>query len=287
MKLGAKFDPVKDQMELLYDGWGGKFVAVANTPDFTTNIRTFDFREPIPISNMVPDVYYTPNYTASTEVVEEIRELVIILDKGQTAYLHLVLKAPDFETSSEIVSVDVSGKGVGGQKDFEVTTLFLELLFPNIEYVGNMEFSGGSESGDSIAKVGEMVTIQVKVHNTGDIPAEDVDIRLYIDGVEKNTRTLRSIRNATDDVKSVVFTWVAESGEHKIKVVIDPDNNIIEVQGGEGDNNVLSKTVNVRGSFFVNEVISNNPIVSAVLIILLAIILLVAIALLMKMRKKN
>jgi len=284
LKLGAKFDPVKDQMELLYDGWGGKFVAVANTNDFTTNIRTFDFREPVPISNMVPDVYYTPNYTASSDVVEEIRELVLILDKGQTAYVHLVLKAPYFETSSEIVSVDVSGKGVGGQKDFEVTTLYLELLFPDMKFVDKMVLSGGSGSRNTVARVGEMVTIQVKVHNTGDIPAEDVDIRLYIDGVEKSTRTLKVLKNDSDDIKTVVFTWVAEAGEHKIKVVIDPDNDVIEVQGGEEDDNVLAKTVRVRGSSIVNDVIGDDPIVNVVLILIFAVVIIVGIALLMKKR---
>ena len=109
---------------------------------------------------------------------------------------------------------------------------------------------------------------------------------LYVDGVEKNTRTLKAIRNTSEDVKSVVFTWVAEPGEHRIKVVIDPDNNIIEVQGGEGDNNVLTKTVKVRGSIFINEIMSSNPALSAVLIILMAVVLLVGTALLIKARRR-
>jgi subtilase family serine protease len=196
----------------------------------------------------------------------------------------LVLKAPDFETSSEIVSVDVSGKGVGGQKDFEVTTLFLELLFPDMKFDDKMLLSGGSRSRNAVARVGEMVTIQVKVHNTGDIPAEDVDIRLYIDGVEKSTRTLKVLKNDSDDIKSVVFTWVAEAGEHQLKVIIDPDNDIIEVQGGEGDDNVLTRTVRVRGSSIVNDVIGDDPIVNVVLILIFAMVIIVGIALLMKKR---
>jgi hypothetical protein len=292
LRLGSQYDEVRDSMDILHDAWEGKFVAVANTPDFTTNIRPYDFRDPIPISNLMADVYYTPNFTAAAAAgsdIDEIREITIVLDKGQTSWVHLSLRASRFESESDDVKVDVAGRGVGGPKDWNKTTLHLTVLFPDIEFVGEIEFSGGNGGSGYIAQVGEVVTIIVKVKNTGDIPAENVDVRLKIDNVEKKTSTLRAIKNSSvygDDVKTVIFTWVAESGEHKVKVEIDPENTIIESPGGELDNNVIEKTVDVQGSFLVKELVNDYPMVSTMLILLLAIVVLVGAALLLKTNKK-
>jgi uncharacterized repeat protein (TIGR01451 family) len=295
MRLGAEFDHTNDAMSVLYDGWEGKFVAVANTPDFTTNIRPFDFREPMVISNLVSDVYYTPNFTAAAASgtnLDEIREIVIVLDKGQTAWVHLTLKAPAFEVGEASgTGIEVSGSGIG-PKDYDVTHLTLFVLFPDLEFVGKTEFSGGT-SDNYDAKVGDVLTIIVRLVNSGDIPAENVDVQLLIDGVEKKTSTLRTVKNDTEeeDIKTVIFSWVAEAGEHDVKVVIDPNNNVIEshdqfTRGGEGNNNELKARVNVEGSFVIKELVNDYPIVSTMLIILLAIVILVGAALLLKGNKK-
>lgn len=293
LKLGARYDHTNDAMDVLYDGWEGKFVAVANTPDFTTNVRPYDFREPIVISNLRSDVYYTPNYTAAAESgidLSEIRELDLVLDKGQTAWVHLTLKAPAFDSGQSSQStIEVAGKGIG-PADYDVARIILTVLTPDLEFVGGIEFSGGtSDSAD--AMVGDVLTIMVKVTNSGDIPAENVDVQLLIDGVEKKVSTLRSIKNDTDDVKTVIFSWVAEAGEHEVRVEIDPENTIIEshdqfTRGGEGDNNYVKTTVDVEGSFVVKELVNDYPIVSTMLIILLAIVVLVGVALLLKGGKK-
>jgi uncharacterized membrane protein len=293
MRLGAQYDHTNDAMDVLYDGWEGKFVAVANTPDFTTNIRPYDFREPIVISNLQSDVYYTPNFTAAAATgtnLDEIREIVIVLDKGQTAWVHLTLKAPAFEVGEPSgTGIEVSGSGIG-PKDYDVTHITLFVLFPDLEFVGKAEFSGGT-SDNYDAKVGDVLTIIVRLVNSGDIPAENVDVQLLIDGVEKKTSTLRTVKNDTSDVKTVIFSWVAEAGEHDIKVVIDPNNNVIEshdqfTRGGEGNNNELKARVDVEGSFVVKELVNDYPIFSTLLIILLAIVVLVGAALLLKGSKK-
>jgi archaellum component FlaG (FlaF/FlaG flagellin family) len=298
LRLGKEYDEVRDSMEVLYDGWEGKFVAVANTPDFTTNIRPFDFREPIPISNLVADVYYTPNFTAaavSGSNIDEIREITLVLDKGQTAWVHLSLKVPRFEVQSQTATeVSVAGRGEGGPTDWNETIIRLEVLFPDLVFVKDekgraIEFSGGTaDAGDFHAVVGDVLTIIVKIKNTGDIPAENVDVQLLIDGEEKKVSTLRSVKdgdNETDE-KTVIFSWVAEAGEHKVKVVLDPDNTVVEAPGGEGDSNVVSRTVKVQGNFVVKELVNENPIISTMLIILLAIVILVGAALLLKTSKK-
>ncbi|MGA1866486.1 MAG: CARDB domain-containing protein [Thermoplasmatota archaeon] len=293
MRLGAQYDHTNDAMGVLYDGWEGKFVAVANTPDFTTNILPYDFREPIVIRNTEWDTYYTPNFTAAAASgtnLDEIREIVLVLDMGQTAWVHLNLKAPAFEVGEPSgTGIEVAGSGIG-PKDYDLTHLTLFVLFPDLEFVGKVEFSGGT-SDNYDAKVGDVLTIIVRLMNSGDIPAENVDVQLLIDGVDKKTSTLRTVKNDTEDVKTVIFSWVAEAGEHNIKVVIDPNNNIIEshdqfTRGGEGNNNELKARVDVEGSFVVKELVNDYPVVSTMLIILLAIVILVGAALLLKGSKK-
>jgi len=297
VRLGKLYDPIRDSMDVLYDGWEGKFVAVANTPDFTTNIRPYDFREPIPISNLVADVYYTPNFTAAAIAgtnIDEIRDITLVLDKGQTAWLHLTLKAPRFEvSSSSTTDIDVAARGEGGPTDWNKTTLKLEVLFPDLVFVKNdkgraIEFSGGSASGGYHATEGDVLTIIVKIKNTGDIPAEDVDVLLQIDGEDKKISTLRSVKNGDNetDEKTVIFSWIAEAGEHKVKVILDPEDKVVELPSGEGDSNSVSRTVKVQGNFLVKEWVNDYPIVSTLLIIILAIIILVGAALLLKSSKK-
>jgi hypothetical protein len=297
LRLGKQYDPVRDQMEVLYDGWEGKFVAIANTPDFTTNIRPFDFTNEIPISNLVADVYYTPNFTAaavSGSNLNEIRDITLVLDKGQTAWVHLTLKAPRFEVqSSATTDISVAGRGEGGPNDWNETIIKLEVLFPDLVFVKDekgraVEFSGGNADSGYHATVGDVLTIIVKIKNVGDIPAENVDVQLKIDGEEKKVSTLRSVRNGDNetDEKTVIFSWVAEAGDHKVEVILDPENTVVEAPGGEGDSNSVSRTVKVQGSFVVKELVNNNPIISTMLIILLAIVALVGAALLLKTTKR-
>jgi subtilase family serine protease len=114
----------------------------------------------------------------------------------------------------------------------------------DLVFVGSIEISGGS--GEKAIE-GDVLTIIVRLINTGDIPAENVDVQLLIDGVEKKTSTLRSVKNDTDDVKTVIFSWVAEAGDHLLEVEIDPENSLIETNDqftGE-NNNLISKEITI------------------------------------------
>ncbi len=291
LKVGQEYDPITDAMMSLYDGWEGKFVAVANTPDFTQNIRTYNFHDPIPVSNIGLDLYYTPNYTTTDGgAVEEVREIKLVLDKGMVAWVHLVLKAPPNEIGEKVNPVVISGRGLGGPNDWETVTFNVTVLFPDLEFVGEVEFSGGTSSRGSDATVGDVLTIIVKVKNSGDIPAENVDVQLVIDGVEKKTTTLRTVKNESGDEKTVIFSWVAEAGEHEVKIVIDPDNTVIEsrdetAHGGSGNNNEIKRTVDVAGGNLIVAVVNDYPVVSTLLIMLLLVVILVGVAILLKSKK--
>jgi hypothetical protein len=271
-------------MTVLDDGWTGKFIAISNTPDFTRHIMPYDMEEPLVISNMVSDIYYTPDYTHTG--VREIREVNIVLDMGNTAWIHIAVKAPDFQKQDdEGTPMVTSARGMGS-----VDTVRLEMmtLFPDLSFTDVIDLSS---SGKKV-RDGDPVTIIVKLENKGDISAQNVDVQLLVDGKEKKISTLRSVKNDGSDVKTVIFTWVAEPGRHEIQVVIDPENNVIESRdqfshGGEGDNNRMSTVVDVEGSFIIKELVNDHPVVSTLLILLLSIAILLGIAYLIQGRKKQ
>jgi uncharacterized membrane protein len=295
LSLGRQYDDIRDSMGALYEGWVGKFVAVSNTPDFTVNIKQKDFQSPIVISNLVADVYYTPDRdiaNATGTSLDEIREINIGLDMGMTAWVHLVMKAPSDEVNDlrQATSIEVAGVG-DGPEDFEVVQFSLTVLSPDLAFHKHDNDKYVQLSGDKEA--GSVLTIVVKITNLGDIDAENVDVQLLVDGVEKKTQTLRAVKteeNNTLDVKTVIFSWVAEAGEHEITLVIDPDNTVIEsadqfIHQGANNNNEISVKVDVSGRNIVKEAASEYPIISTLLIILLAIIALVAAALVLKKKE--
>jgi uncharacterized membrane protein len=290
LRLGTKYDEVRDTMDSLADDWEGKFVAVSNTPDFTTNIRPIDFRAPVGISNIGADVYYIPDRDIANRTgtdLKNINTITIVLDKGNTAWVHLTLKAPRDEIvdSARETPVQVSGRGIGIE-DWSVVKINLTILFPDLTFLGKIEISGG----DGGYRSGDVLTIIVKVINVGDIAAENVDVRLIVDKQDKKTQTLRTVKNETDDVKTVIFTWVAEAGSHEIVVELDPENTIIESKdqvafNGAQNNNEVKKTVDVSGTDIFKAAVSDNPIISTLLIILIAIAILVGAALYLKYKK--
>jgi len=290
LRIGSSFDASSGILEILHDGWVGKFVAVSNTPDFTTNVEPLNFLEPIVVNDGVADVYYTPDHGSGSGPgfdIDEIREIRLILDKGRSAWVHVVLMPPAYEVSDQKgTPVVLAASGIG-EEDSAVVSLTIYTMFPDLMFAGNMEIS---PTGSSIRE-GDPMTIMVKVINTGDISAENVDVQLLVDGKEKKVSTLRSLRNDSEDIKTVVFTWIAETGSHDIEIVIDPENTVIEshdqfAMGGEGDNNKVRTTIEVDGSFIIKQLVNDHPMVSTLLIMLLGIIALLGGAFLLKRRKE-
>ncbi len=124
---------------------------------------------------------------------------------------------------------------------------------PDIRFEGGIEIVGSTSGGSFDGTPGDVLTIIVKVVNDGSAPAENVDVRLLVDGVKKKVSTLRTIKNDTDDVKTVIFSWVAEAGTHNLTIEIDPENSVIEPndQFAGVNDNVLSRNVTIEGTSII------------------------------------
>ncbi|MFA5771891.1 MAG: CARDB domain-containing protein [Thermoplasmata archaeon] len=89
---------------------------------------------------------------------------------------------------------------------------------------------------------GDVVKINATISNVGNMNTTNVTVKFYVDDKELAVGTVISSLPANSSV--VVGTeWTAEAGEHKIKVVVDPDNTTAEANNG---NNEKEKTITVE-----------------------------------------
>jgi len=291
LSIDADTDGTDGTVRDLLEGWEGTFFAVSNTPGLPLNIRLVDLREPIYVPGDGPDIYLTSsirNLSGAPNV--DHHELYLLLDGGCSAYVHLRVRAPSEGTEHGIFDIIVSGQGMGGSKDRDSATLRFELIFPNIQFYGGIMVSGGTASRGRIAKEGELLTIQVNIRNTGPISVEDVDIALFIDGEHKMTRTLKTLDSdsgGAEDLRTVAFSWVAAEGRHRIKVVIDPEDRTIESELGEGQDNLLKRTVTVKGRSSILGGMNDSPVMSMVLFALLIVLSFTFFMMIMKLRKRG
>ncbi|MEW5761193.1 MAG: CARDB domain-containing protein, partial [Candidatus Thermoplasmatota archaeon] len=85
-----------------------------------------------------------------------------------------------------------------------------------------------------------MYPFEAEVRNIGAVTVENVSVSIYQDGKIKDTILIGKIPPGGSG--KAVFTWLGASGTHKLKFVVDHDNNIMERDEG---NNFLEKKVSV------------------------------------------
>ena len=81
-------------------------------------------------------------------------------------------------------------------------------------------------------------TITTVVENEGLEAATDIVVTLMADSTVVDTRTIALLAAAAEE--TVSFSWTPEIGDYTLKVMVDPDNAILETDEG---NNELTKAV--------------------------------------------
>jgi hypothetical protein len=95
-------------------------------------------------------------------------------------------------------------------------------------------------------KDGDLAEINITVHNDGRVNASDVKVLLMLDGEELANGTIEKI--VVNETASLSFNWTAETGEHDIQVLVDPQNSTSELD--ETNNNAsINVDVEFVGAF--------------------------------------
>lgn len=230
-------DMVNISIEGLDDKWSAWFGAVANTPDYTRNVRYTNFDEVMTVSNQGADINYLPN--SST-----VKKMTLILPTKQTAWVTVYVQAPDDALEDTKKTVSVKGESSGGTKDDRSdnkASLDLKVLYADLAIDGRIELTAGDSSIDD----GDLTTISVNIRNVGDIEAVNVIVVLKVDGKEVKRAVVKRV--LVDKSQLITFSWKADSGAERITVEIDPENTVKETndQFNGINNNVKSRDVSI------------------------------------------
>jgi uncharacterized membrane protein len=272
-------DRMNISIEGLDDKWSAWFGAVANTPDYTRNVKYIDFDEELTISNLGADINYLPN--SST-----VKKMTLYLPTKQTAWVTVYIQAPTDALQDSKQTISVKGESAGGTKDDQSdnkASIDLTVLYPDLIVSGMI----GVTTPDGQPSAGEIATISVNIRNVGDIEAVNVVVALKIDGKEVKRAVVKRV--LVDKDQLITFSWKAEAGKHKITIEIDPDDTIKETndQNTNINNNVKSRDVTVDGqlaSWATSAAVSTFLLP---LFILLLVIAAVGIATMIYLKKKS
>jgi uncharacterized membrane protein len=271
-------DRVNISIEGLDDNWNAWFGAVANTPDYTRNVKYVDFDEEMTISNLGADINYLPN--SST-----VKRMTLYLPTKQTSWVTVYIQAPLDALQDSKKTISVKGDSSGGSKDDQSdnkASIDLTVLYPDLTVSGLI----GVNTPDGKPSAGEIATISVNIRNVGDIEAVNVVVSLKIDGKEVKRAVVKRV--LVDKDQLITFSWKADAGKHKVTIEIDPDDTIKETndQNTNINNNVKSRDVTVDGQL---QSWATSAAVSTFLLplfILLLVIAAVGIATMIYLKKK-
>ena len=210
--------------------------------------------------------------------------MTLILPTKQSAWFTIYIQAPVNALANSAHTISVIGDSKGGSKDPQEdnkASIDLTILYPDLTIDGIINIQGPNGPPNA----GEIVTISVSIKNVGDIEAVNVVVSLQIDGKEVKRTVVKRV--LTDKDQLITFSWKATSGNHEVKVEIDPEDTIIETndQNRNINNNVKKRDVSVGYTASgVGEMLANPVVLS--LFILLLVIAAVGIATMIYLKKK-
>jgi hypothetical protein len=127
---------------------------------------------------------------------------------------------------------------------------------------------------------GNSIPVTVDIENTGNIDATNVVVQLFADGKKVGENTIPMITSGS--MKTTIFSWSASTGQHTLKVVVDPYNLVKE---SNENNNEISTPVEI-GSTNQNSLVNDALALMCISILVIIVIVIVVIIYAMVRRSK-
>ncbi|MDP6155644.1 MAG: CARDB domain-containing protein [Candidatus Thermoplasmatota archaeon] len=225
-------------------------------------VEYVDFTRTVDVTDLDRTTAYEPSNIREDLLV--MNEITLRIPRKGAAWVTITAEVPRYasarDASFNITSICIGSPGL------ELPEIRSTVSVRNAD----LTFVGGIELPETIES-GQLVSVMVHVKNTGDIRAEDVQVRLYVDGLAVATMPIRTI--LAGNTQMVAFTWkVPDISECKLKVIVDPDNLIVEK---DKQDNTIDKPVLIEGSSGVMSGIA-NWVMAVVGIIVLGFVLTLA-----------
>lgn len=225
--------------------WNVFFASIANrlTGALTENKIKKDFSETIDMTTENQEVNYVYNNKTDFALVN--------LGIDECVWITMNIHIPrDIQNKNMEVFINTSAWNVDeseafAEKNPDDNQVALTFNIANAE----LGFGDNEIGHEPNMKDGQTYSLTVIVDNSGEIQAENVVIRLKIDGEEIDEIVVEII--GAKEKKMVSFAWTATGGEHKIVIEIDPFDDIVEVNDHYRgiNNNILTKNVEVEGEY--------------------------------------
>jgi uncharacterized membrane protein len=260
-------------------GWEVYFIGITNTEAYLTDVEDKDFTKVIDMSPIKKPIGYLNDANTT------IRNLQLKIGVDQTIWLKVQIRVPrdlpDIEPNVhpyseepwyfrvKCESADPDGKNRDVDLSDNKVMVNLNMLKPDLMISHLEDLPSNIQDGESIS-------IVALVSNRGDIEAKNVIVTFYVDGEEVKSRDVRLL--GKDVSKPISFNWQASSGDHKLEIVVDPENVIVEKKE---DNNEKSTSVSVESEGFL-EILSNREACSVIAIIIVVVILAVILIIIKK-----
>jgi uncharacterized membrane protein len=247
--------------------WVGYMASVSNIDGYTPNIITKDF-------SGILDLHGTPKMYSRVGD-QELSSVNLVMYPGDVLWVSIYVKTSS-NAESEDFSVSLTSQGGTDETPIDnLVAITLNVKFADLEFTDELKHSS--------ANAGELMSIMAHVRNKGDIEVRDVMVTLYIDGTPVKSQTLGVLQpsgaqGSTDKVVS--FSWQADEGTHNLKLVVDDDKSITEL---DENNNEISTKVKVSVSF-MSTILSNKFVIPLIMII---VVILIIIGLLLILKKRG
>jgi hypothetical protein len=265
-------------------GWEAYLLGITNTEAYLTEVEDLDFSEDFDISHQTAPVAYLNDGNTS------IRNMKLNLGVGQTIWVKVQLTIPrdvpdthDLHPDSEepwyfrfeCQSADPIGKNIDINLEDNEVMIINKILLPDLIVYKKKSGDSGINYPSSFES-GTIVTISAEIKNIGEIAAREVIVTFYVDGKEVRSQTINILDKGQS--RLVPFTWETVSGDHDLKISVDPENAIVEKN--EKNNEATAKVGIESGGFL--EILSNREFCSVLPIIILVVILAIIIIIIKK-----
>jgi uncharacterized membrane protein len=147
-------------------------------------------------------------------------DIIDILEPGKSATFSVTMNIPSDEDEGEYDML-VSATSSDGSFETDSVSITVNITKPDLTVDSVL---GLDDVPYLKGKVGDAVTITAQISNIGHTEAESVQVKLYEDGIVKDTKTISSI--SPDVYKNVDFRWTVVGEEVEIKVEVTPIEEI-------------------------------------------------------------
>jgi hypothetical protein len=176
-------------------------------------------------------------------------QVMLGLDPGQSAWVQVEISYPTDEVMEPMYfAVEASSGGSDNTPSNNRVECSLGIKYPDLAFDTSLGYDGLDIEKKDMR--GLRFNVRVKVRNIGETDAMDFWITLFEDGqVVEKRQVMRLINSKSPDFKDILisFTWSTTPREHIVKVKIDSNNTIAELNES---NNAILASVNITFSAY-------------------------------------